>query len=406
MWRFLEKQWSQATLGLLAGRTIASYERDFFTLKTVSLPKTQLAKDLEKLCKEKDGFLTLEEFYQEELYGEHGYYATKYRNVLTNTPPRWAHSMLHLCKLFGYHFFAELGPGDGRLAIMTLIEAEKAKYDLSWGGVEIAAPMREAITQNFKKYGFTAKKEFLVSQVKDMKVKDPCLFIFPYGLDSISPEVFINTSEHLDVPDSLVGVTIEKGILTEIILSPKQLASRGVSIKKGIYDDGKIQVDLSSWKLVPMQRAYIAPKVLHAVKDVVEKLPSTSRLCIIDEFRTDRGNYVSSHLLAPRNLLATERDCVDLVDGYERIGKTDYYFPFYLKSFLGFLKSLGIEVEYVDSEYYAAQILSTVKELPKETKLPGAYSQVIITAPLKGKKLAEKLDFPLDPSDLRTRIRS
>jgi hypothetical protein len=191
--------------------------------------------------------------------------------------------------------------------------------------------------------------------------------------------------------------------LSELILSEKELLSREIKLKNGIFTKQGVSIDLNSWQLPHLRRAYIATEVMSTIVEVIRMLPVGSRLCIIDEFRVNRGGYVSPHFQAPRNLMAENRDCVDLTSGYKKLGEIDYYFPFYSFSFRKMLESLGLKIEIWDSEYHFAAVIGQTNEFPQQYVPENAFSQIILTSTISSKKLPQKILFPLDEKDLRSK---
>ena len=269
---------------------------------------------------------------------------------------------------------------------------------LNWSGVEIAGVLREKIAEKFHSAG--RQYDQLVENVGQLRQKDAALYLFVYALDSMPPEVFINTGKKTSAPNALLGVRIQNGMLQEVVLSHKELAQRKMSLAKGVMTIGDERIDLSSWHLMPQQRAYIPMSSLVLLSKTVSRAPKGSRICIIDEFRKDKGAYVSPHLLVPRDPRLYRRDKTNIRQNYEHIGTIDYYFPQYSYSLQKYLASLGVSCVLVDSEMALSAYMKAHHKLPRKPLDTESKTQCFITNTIEKRK--KKVVYPLRPEDMHT----
>lgn len=376
---------------VVGGRSYNNWQEKNTTLISTSLKNKNLAKELAKASEPND-FLTYAEYLTYNQFGKYGYTARHGENGMTGVGRRWPEALLALCKQSNLHHIVEFGPGNGVLGVKTLQIAQKQNFSLFWSGVEINPLLQKIIRHNFAKEKLSDKITQIVSNIHELKMTEPCLFIFAYSLDNVAPEVFINTETTKQSPDALVGIQISESMLSEKILTNALLQKKKMLIKKGIFSANSYDWDVTPWKLSPMQRAYIPTHALTTLAEVTTKLPSNSRILLIDEFRTEELYDNTFHIGLPQSLLTYTRDLSNLEKFYKNAGKELLYFPLFLTVITSMLQQLGFSYTQDYERHMIDNLLHRKKMvLPKKT-----YTYALLTSP-KGKestKTTFEVPFP------------
>lgn len=348
-------------LSLLVGGKNALFQKDY-ELKTVSLKNNQLATELEDACRKNDGFLTYAEYLAIDQFGAHGYHNThsaQSSHGLTDTHTSWGKAIVTLCKKQNLRHVIDFGCGDGTLGIAIASAAKKEHYPLIWSGVEINKALHSIIQQRFHTKGLTTFLKQLVISPKELDIPEKCLVVFSYSLDSIPPEIFINTKAEQNFPTTIIGITVKNALLQEIALTPSQLEKKGISLHKGMYAAHGKRFDLSSWKLYNKQRAYIPVAAFSLLAEYTEQIPVGSQLVIMDEFRLSPLPFSPHHFGIPHDLhLYTPVRAIDRKKAYEQTGEALLYYPFYFTTFKAFLSYLGFKNSTYAIEKRLAKTLS------------------------------------------------
>lgn len=333
-----------------------------YSLKTVEIKNKELAKELERACQKKGGFLTYSEFIHIDQFGQNGYHKNYKDHGITDAHKRWSKALALLCKEKSYSHVFEFGPGKGDLAVKLVKASKKIGNNIIWSGVEINEELCNIIKARFKEEGLEKNLKEIARSLNDIAFDQKSIFIFSYSLDSVPPEIFINTKDLKSSPDALIGILVKDGILNEIALTEDLLKTKKISLKKGIYKDAEgYEFDVSTWKLYRGQRAYIPINALSILADLVNRATQDSLFVIIDEFRPPPLSWETGHFCLPKDLHTYTRDIVDLEEGYENTGRNLLYFPTYLSTFLKFLQGIGFRSIQYDIEEKMAKDLSYEK---------------------------------------------
>lgn len=209
----------------------AEYRAEQALLKHLSLRKAtlqnkSLARELQIACKSRDGILTYSEFLQIDQFGKYGYHETRKYHGETNVETRWAESLAILFARKNYETIIEFGSGNGDLGIQTIIEGKNLSLTIPWHGIDI----REQALKNTLNLASTSSiniSNISVSKtIRDIPQGKKSLVVFPNNLSSIPPEIFTtdtnpqNSRDRL-FPNSMIGITVENGILEEHIIPDK-----------------------------------------------------------------------------------------------------------------------------------------------------------------------------------------
>lgn len=350
----------QFRLSLIVGgrKNYEAWRAKNYSLKQAKLKNEKLAEEMERECQKNAGFLTYAEFLHLDQFGANGYHATFRDHGITFTHKHWGKALAVLCKKDGISHVLEFGPGAGDLAFEILKESQKIDHAINWSGVELNQDLQKEIKLRFLKTGFKDRLTELVSDITQLKTRKKSIIIFSYSLDSIPPQIFVNTKNVKIPPNALIGVTLSNGILREIVMEPNELAKKGATFENGVFKKGNgISFDLSSWRLHPGQRAYVPIEALSTLADFADKFP-TSAFVIIDEFRSPPYFWETGHLGIPKDLHRFRRDIEDLERGYKEAGENLLYYPIYFITFYKFLHALGFRSIKYDIEQRMAKEMS------------------------------------------------
>ncbi len=340
-----------------------------YAMRSVVLKNKQLAKDLEIACKKNGGILTYAEYLTIEQFGKNGYHARNEQFGQTGTYYQWSKALLELCKKNGFEHVVEFGSGDGALGIELAKKARKENLPLVWHGVEINTELQKITKEAFGENGLKTHFGQVVKTFAELNVSEPCLVVFSYSLDSIPPEIFINTKNYRGMPDTIIGISVKDCLLTEHTLSPKQLQQKGMTIKSGIVTaKSGDHYDLRSWHLYPWQRAYISLDAYSLFQQGVSQCKNRSMFVIIDEFRQSPLAFEINHLCVPKSLYTRRREPKDISTYYQQTTKHLLYYPSYFSTFNTFLHSVGFLSVHYDIEQKMAQNISESPWIPLRNK--------------------------------------
>jgi hypothetical protein len=327
---------------IAGGKEESARIKEYYSLKTVVLKNKKLAVELEEACKKNNGVLTFAEYLEIDQFGKNGYHANNSYHGEQETYKRWTEALVRYSidnKIFN---IIDFGPGNGDLGIYALKYGKSIKTKLIWSGIEINKGLRITIEKKFKKEKLTSQLQYLTSTPDGLPINQKSTMVFSYSLDNLPPEMLVNTAKSRSFPTAMLGVTISKNILKEVILTNEQLQKKGISLKNGIFTDNKKQTfDLTAWKLNPFQRACIPLSATTTLTSFTKRLPKNSIVLIIDEFSIDPYYPHSKHLNIPKDLNAYYRYFENLNDLYKTSGNNLLYFPTYANCYLNALRSLG-----------------------------------------------------------------
>ena len=329
-------------------------------LNQVIFKYKKLAKELEEECVKKGGILTYGEYVQIEQYGENGYHANTDKNGFTDVGGRWPAALARYCLKYNYKSIVEFGCGSGELGALIAREYKKISgRDISWTGVEINKTLHERIRKNFKLAGVESSMTAVTTTLDGVREKNKALVLFPYSLDSIPPEIFLTVNNKYSYPDSILGIIIKDGRLSEELIPQSKLEEKGIYFKDGLFKAGKGNTfDLRSWKLHKGQRAFIPTASFGLLADYVRKMPEGSAFVIIDEFRESPFYFHAGNLGKPRDLYAKGREFNNTARYFQNAGKQICYFPIYKDSLYKFLHETGFRSVQFDIEQKMAAELA------------------------------------------------
>jgi SAM-dependent MidA family methyltransferase len=313
-----------------------------YSLKTATLKNEKLAAELESACRRNYGVLTFAEYLAIDQFGTNGYHANNSYHGEQEKFKYWGEALAKYCIAKGISNIIDFGPGNGDLGISTLTYGNGIKKKFSWNGIEINEKLRITIKKKFEKTKLSPQLLCLTSKLDDLPIDRKSAVIFSFSLDNLPPEMLINTAGSLSSPTSVLGITMHKNILREVILTDEQLKQKGISLNDGIFTDIQKQaLDLSAWKLRHFQRACVPLQAVTILTSLTERLPKGSVILIIDEFSPVPYYAHNKHLNFPKDLMAYWRYFEDLKELYETSGNNLLYFPTYTDSYSRVLKSLG-----------------------------------------------------------------
>lgn len=360
LWKYILSFFDYKISRLIAGRkNYETWKKNNYSLRKVKIENSQLAKEMELSCAEKDGFLTFSEYLQIDQFGENGFHSAHSEHGITTTHRHWANALTSLCKSKGYNYIVEFGPGGGDLAIETVKKAKKLDLNLLWSGIEINSNLVKKIKERFKKEKLERNLKEIVGSQKEIKLNKKCIFVFSYSLDSIPTEIFVNTSDQRSYPDGVIGIKVKDQILEEFVLNKAQIKKRSMALKNGIFKDSfGNKFDLKDWRLFKNQRLYLPVNSLSVFWEFVKRSPKESTFLVIDEFRGSIHPLETSHLCLPKDLYLYKKDCDNFEKCYRESGKNLFYYPVYFNTFLEFIKSFGFGLIKYDIEEKLAKEVS------------------------------------------------
>lgn len=328
--------------------------RNFFA--KVKIKNKKLAGELQNECDKREGILTYSEYVQIEQCGGYGYLANYEKKGLTNVGSRWGEALANFCISNNFKSIIEFGCGNGDLGIEIIkASAKKSGDDIHWTGIEINSSLHKIIKSKFEQEKIKDKLFTIVSTIDNIKFNTKAVVIFPYSLDSIAPEIFVCSNTDINYPDSMVGIKIQNGILSEEIISQAILEKKKIFFEKGVFKNATgMTYDLNKFKLRKGQRVYLPVNAFDIFMEYVQKMPKENIFFIIDEFRRDNnfGNFGITE--APKSLYENGEDCVDIARYYREAGKHYCYYPVYTGMFYKFLHQAGFRSIIFKTEQEAA----------------------------------------------------
>lgn len=327
---------------------------------SVKIENKKLAAELEMACDKNDGFLTYSQYLHIDQYGENGFYANSGKTGRTNANKRWGEAISRYCSDNNFNEVIEFGCGEGELGVTAVSDFRKrTSHDILWVGIEINKALHRVITNKFARAKFPESTYRIRSSLLKTDFTRKAVVVFPYSLDSISPEIFLNIDETISYPNALLGITVKDGYLHEIIIPQKFLQKRNISFAHGLFtsSDG-IVYDLTSWKLRKGQRAYIAIDAFRILKEYASWMQPGSVLIVIDEFRTNPSIFNLGFFGVPKSLYERQVECIHLKRYYKQAGSHSFNFPIYMGTMFKFLHFLGFRSIRCDIEQKMAADLS------------------------------------------------
>lgn len=335
-----------------------TYRKEIKLTSNIPITNKLLYQELEQECKKKGGVLTYAEYLQIDQFGKYGYYATSKKHGQTDVEHRWGKALANYCQKNEYDTLIEFGCGTGELGVATAKEYKKqTNQKLNWIGVEIDVNIHKKIYNNFASHHLQECVERIVSSIEEIPSRKHVLLVFPYSLDSIPPQIFINTNSAPSYPNALLGVTLQNGMLSEVVIPQEMLAKKGYTLDKGIFTDNHYAYKLTDWKLRKGQRAYLAPDAFMTLYSYVKKFGNQSTLIIIDELRKEPWFFNLDNFGTPKSLYEKNFVCYDNARYYCESGKHNLYYPLYKDTLLRFLHTIGFQsIEYEIEQKKAAQL--------------------------------------------------
>jgi hypothetical protein len=337
-----------------------TYKKKIELLTNVKVKNDLLYQELEKECKRKNGILTFAEYVVIDQFGQNGYYATSKKHGKTDVEKRWGGALANYCKLNGFDLVIEFGCGKGELGV-AIAKAYKKQTGktLKWIGVEIDKKIHEEIFDTFTRQNMQSSVSKIVTALDELNTyeRDTALIVFPYSLDNIPPQVFLNTDITTSYPNALLGITAKNGMLSEVIIPPEILKQKGIKLENGFFRQNGITCKLSSWRLRPGQRAYITTDSFMTLYTYIKKFNNKSHVIIIDEFRNEPWFFNLSNLGIPKSLYEKNLIYADRMRYYRESGEHNLYYPIYKNTLLQFLNAAGFQsIDYDAEQKKAAQL--------------------------------------------------
>jgi len=333
------------------------YKKEIKLATNIPIINKLLYQELANACEKHEGILTYAEYLMIDQFGKHGYYATGKFHGKTDVEKRWAGALAQYCKNNKYETLIEFGCGTGELGVSVAKAYKKqANRVLKWIGVEIDTKMHTKIRENFKLHKLEDTILGITTTIDELPDMHNPLIVFPYSLDNIPPHVFFNTQENNSHPNSLLGVQIKNGMLTEVIIPAEILKKKGIQLENGFFTQNNYTFDLSLWKLRKGQRAYIATDAFKTLYHYAKTFGGKSPIIIIDEFRKE-PIVNAENLGTPKSLYEKNLITYDRSRYYRESGAHNLYYPLYKGSLLKFLHTIGFKsIEYEIEQKKAAQL--------------------------------------------------
>lgn len=343
LWRYLKSLLRIRTEYIIGGKkNYEKWKEDLYSLQQQPIKNKALAKEMENACKKSNGVLTMEEYFQIDQFGKNGYHAIHSSNGNTNSVDEWAPALVNYIKNNKFKCVLDIGCGDGKLGITMAKLARKQKYKFTWHGVDINPNLFPVIKKGFEKEKILDYLGKITPTIGGIKLTEKTLVVFSFSLDSIAPQLVINASEKISPPNALIGVTVKDGLVSEKILTRKELKAKGISLKNGIFYSKNLSLDLSLWQLHPWQRAGIPIGACKMVADTVSARPKESAFFVLDEFSPQTHFWDTDHLAIPRDLTTASRDVNSGLLLYPDTGEHLLYFPSFLPTYLSLFQNLGL----------------------------------------------------------------
>jgi hypothetical protein len=330
-------------------------KKELLLATNVSILNKSLYQELEEACIKRHGVLTFAEYLTIDQFGKNGYYAHSKTHGKTDVDTRWADAIAAYCQKYGHDTIIEFGCGTGDLAVKTVSAFRKqSDKEVFWIGVEIDGRIHDRIRANFAKHNRQLLPGQIVTTIDEISVLSYPLIIFPYSLDNIPPQVFVNTKSAVSYPDAILGITVQNGAVSEVVIPQEIMQKKGITVVNGVFTQKNYSCDLSSWKLLRGQRAYIAPDIFTTLYQCVKKFNDIT-LLIIDEFRNEPLPFSLGNLGIPRSLHEDNAPYNNRSRYLRESGRHNFYYPLYKGSVVKFLSSIGFRsIEYEIEQKKAA----------------------------------------------------
>jgi len=329
---------------LARGKDIyAIHQKEIKLASNIRVANRQLYQEIEEACKKSEGVLTYAEYLTVDQFGENGYYATAKFHGKTDVEKRWGQALANYCLKNGYETLIEFGCGSGELGV-AVVKAYKKQTNktFKWLGVEIDEELHKKIRENFKSQKLENEITGIVTSIDELPDIQKALIVFPYSLDNIPPQMFVNTKSYNSYPDGIIGIRAENGVLSEVIIPKNILQKKGLQLEKGFFKEKNTTFNFSSWKLRKGQRAYVSTDAFQALYQYAKKFGDNGTICIIDEFRKE-PLVALENLGIPKSLYEKNLICYDRIRYYHESGKHNLYYPLYKDSVLKFLHAIGFQ---------------------------------------------------------------
>jgi hypothetical protein len=335
-----------------------TYKKEIKLASNIKIQNKLLYQGLEQECKKRDGVLTYAEYLTIDQFGKNGYYSTSKHHGKTDVEKRWDGALANYCKQQNYDTIIEFGCGTGELGVATAKAYKQLlKKKLKWIGVEIDESIHARILKNFESQNMQDSVEKIVATLDEIPNQQRALSLFPYSLDNIPPQVFLNTTSATSYPDALLGITVKNGAISEIVIPSEILQKKGIQLKNGFFTQNNRTCDLTAWKLRKGRRAYISTDAYITMHNFAKKFGNKTTFIIIDEFRKEPWFFNLENLGIPKSLHEHNLTCTDITRYYRESGKHNLYYPLYKDGLVQFLNMLGFRsVEYEVEQKKANQL--------------------------------------------------
>ena len=336
---------------------LSTYQKQIKLSKNIIIKDKQIRQELELACQKQNGILTYEEYLTIDQFGKHGYYATSTLHGQTDIETRWGLALAKYCQKNGHDTIIEVGCGTGELGIATIKAYKRiTNGQLKWIGVEVDKQIHKKILENFKSDHVQNSVESIVATLDEIPNRQNALIVFPYCLDNIPPQVFLNTKSSDSYPDAILGIIVENGMLSEMIIPQNIVSKKGMRLENGLFTQKGFTYKLSGWKLRKGQRLYLATNIFDTIYSYAKHFKNSSMI-IIDEFRNEPWSFSLGTLGTPKSLYEKNLICNERERYYRESGNYNLYFPLYKTSMYKFLSIIGFQsIEYEVEQKMAANL--------------------------------------------------
>lgn len=334
-----------------------AYQKKITLAANIKIKNKKLYEELETASKKNYGILTYPEYQTIDQFGKYGYYATSTKHGKTDIHFRWGKALANYCYKNGYNRIIEFGCGTGELGISVSKKYKQlTNNSLHWIGVELDKNIHKKIFKNFSANDCENSIEVIVASIDEIPTRENTLIVFPYILDSIPPQIFLNTELYNSSPNAILGFTFTKGTLSETLIPKEILEKKRIKLEKGIFSQDNISFNLSAWKSRRGQRNYLSTQAYALLYQCAKKF-SNSPLLIIDEMREEQWNFNLKNLGIPKSLYEKNLLSNDRKRYYRESGQHNLYYPLYKLTLLKFLSQIGYRsIEYEIEQKKAAEL--------------------------------------------------
>ena len=321
-------------------------------LQVIDLSDRLIAEELEALCDNEGGFITYPEFLHVTQHGPNGVHKKFKAHGQTHIEKRWGDSIALFAQQEGYLQVTEFGSGKGSLGIASVRSAVENGWNLQWKGIEIEPSLIAKTYDQFKRLGLSDNLLGVESSIDDVDLSQRNLLLFPYSLDSLSPHIFVrkDPTSYGCKFNSILGLVIKDGTLSEVFLDENDLATRGISFRDGIYEDSSgLSFNLSDWNAFYQgQKAFVPIEAFKLLHNVFSRLGEGSSVIFIDEYATN-PMFRALGSINPAKELWPERFPYDTPE-YENAQNCVLYHPFSIDTLHNFVMGSGFEEIHSDNE--------------------------------------------------------